>query len=152
MKHILFFVGVLSTISATSQITFQKTFGGTLGDGGSYVQQTSDGGYIIVGQTETFGAGSRDAYLVKVDAGGAIQWTKTFGGTAFDGCSSVQQTIEGGYIIAGLASGLGAGGQDVYLVKTDASGNLLWSKTYGGINDDVAVGGQQCIDSGYVMF
>jgi hypothetical protein len=128
-----------------------KTYGGTDYDYGHSVQQTSDGGYIIVGGTHSFGAGSGDVYLVKVDLSGDTTWTKNYGGTALDWGRLVQQTSDEGYIIAGTTESFGAGGYDVYLIKTDSLGDTLWSKTYGGGADDCGCEVQQTSDGGYII-
>jgi hypothetical protein len=86
------------------------------------VQQTADGGYIIAGATVSFGAGNSDVYLIKTNAAGETLWTRTFGDTASDWAYSVQQTADGGHIVAGNTGSFGAGGHDVYLIKTDADG------------------------------
>jgi uncharacterized delta-60 repeat protein len=132
-------------------VSFAKTFGGTNWDGASSVHQTSDGGYILAGYTLSFGAGSNDIFLIKTDANGNIIWAKTYGGTNDDGASSVQQTSDGGYIVAGFTSSFGAGLSDVFLVKTDANGNVIWAKTYGGTDYDLAYSVQQTSDGGYIV-
>ena len=87
------------------------------------VKQTSDGGYIVAGATDVYGASSDDALLIKTDSKGNKLWEKTFGGLEFDEAKSVQQTSDGGYIIAGDTGSYGAGSQDAWLIKTDANGN-----------------------------
>ena len=137
--------------AAGPPVQWQKTFGGSSNDKGYSVQQTADGGYIIAGYTSSFGAGYRDVYLIKTDPNGNSQWQKTFGGSASDEAYSVQQTADGGYIIAGETRSFGAGGLDVYLIKTDPNGNSQWQKTFGGANTDVGLSVQQTSDGGYII-
>jgi hypothetical protein len=129
---------------------WEKTFGGSSYDVGNSVQQTSDGGYVVVG-TQSYGAWSADVYFIKTDAGGNKVWEKTFGGTGDYGGTSVQQTSDGGYVIAGYTTPYGAEKMDVYLIKTDASGNKVWEKTFGGSNADKGTSVQQTSDGGYVI-
>jgi hypothetical protein len=130
---------------------FSKTFGGGSTDRGLSVQQTSDDGYIIAGYTNSYGAGLADAWLIKTDETGAKQWDKTFGGTEDDKCYSVQQTIDGGYILTGSTVSYGAGPVAAWLIKVDSSGNEQWNKTYGGVFDDWGKEVQQTTDNGYII-
>ncbi|TKJ41064.1 hypothetical protein CEE37_05200 [candidate division LCP-89 bacterium B3_LCP] len=140
----------VSSIAQPSAL-WSQTFGGSGTDGGFSVQQTSDGGYIIGGSTESSGAGGSDVYLIKTDASGSEQWTQTFGGSSGDYGESVQQTSDGGYIITGYTLSFGAGEIDVYLIKTDASGIEQWSQTFGGSGDVYGYSVQQTIDGGYII-
>jgi hypothetical protein len=136
---------------ANGVMQWNKTYGGVNDDYAFHVQQTNDGGYIFVGSTDSFGTGSSDFWLVKTDTDGAMQWSKTFGGIGSDRAFSVFQTSDGGYILAGETSSFGAGSLDFWLVKTDAVGIMLWSRTYGGANSDVARSAQKTSDGGYVI-
>jgi len=128
-----------------------RTYGGSGWDRGFSVQQTSDGGYIVVGATTSFGSGLYDVYLVKTDPNGDTLWTKTYGGANSDVGYSVQETTDGGYCIAGYTMSFGAGSSDVYLIKTDPNGNVLWTKTYGGTAPDFGHYVEQTSDGGYII-
>jgi len=130
---------------------WSKAYGGTGIEYGYDVKQTTDGGFIIAGYTTSFGSGGADIYLIKVGASGNLLWSKVLGGTYDDKAYSVAQISDGGFIIAGSTIGLGAGNADVCLVKTDGSGNILWSKAYGGASADVAYKVQQTAEGGFVI-
>ncbi|MFO7523978.1 MAG: T9SS type A sorting domain-containing protein [Ignavibacteriaceae bacterium] len=130
---------------------WNSAFGGTDADRGYSVQQSSDGGYILTGYTSSFGAGLTDMLLIKTDDAGNQIWMKTFGGTGRDYGYSVQQTMDGGFIIAGYTLSFGAGGDDVWIVKTDIDGNEQWNKTYGGSSSDIAYSVKETSDGGYII-
>ena len=136
---------------ATGVEQWSNTYGGSDDDHGYSVQQTSDGGYIITGYTESYGAGLDDVYLIKTDATGAEQWSNTYGSSGYEYGHSVQQTSDGGYIIAGYTTSYGAGYSDFYLIKTDAAGVEQWSNTYGGPELDKGQSVQQTSDGGYII-
>lgn len=130
MKKISSFVLCFTlAYTAHAQIAFQKTYGGELDDYGNSVRQSTDGGYIIVGSTESYGAGGSDVYLIKTDNTGDTLWTRTIGGADYEGGSSVQQTSDGGYIITGYAPDTSFGSV-VYLIKTNGNGSVLWEKGF----------------------
>jgi hypothetical protein len=128
----------LIKINNDGDTLWTKTYGGTLDDEGFSIQQSSDGGFIITGYTESFGLGLQDIYLVKTDPIGDTLWTRTFGGSNSDIGSYVYQAPDNGYIIVGYTDSYGSGGWDCYVVKTDSSGNLLWTRTFGGSGFDTA--------------
>jgi len=142
---------LLIKTDANGNIIWAKTYEGTDYDYVSSVQQTSDGGYILAGYTGSFGAGESDIFLIKTEAKGNIQWAKTYGEKGSERASSVRQTSDGGYILAGYTDSFGAGEGDIFLIKTDANGNIIWAKTYGGEFDDKAFSVQQTSDGGYIV-
>jgi len=146
----LFDVWLIKT-NAQGDILWSKTFGGYNHDEGFSVQQTSDGGYIITGSTSSFGNGLFDVWLIKTNEQGDLIWSKTFGGSGYDYGWSVQQTNDGGYIIAGYTESSGNGGKDIWVIKTNAQGDLIWNKTFGSGGDDIGYSVQQANDGGYIV-
>ena len=130
---------------------WDKTFGGNAFDNAYSVQQTIDGGYIIAGETRSFGVGNNDVWLIKTDEYGNEQWNKTYGGNEIDASFSVQQTNDGGFIVTGYTESYGISYGDVWLIKTDEYGNEQWNKTYGGTNSDGAKAVHQTTDYGYII-
>ena|GEM_PF-630471 len=130
---------------------WNKTFGGSESDQAKSVQQASDGGYIVAGYTNSFGAGRTDAWLIKTDSHGNKLWNKTFGGSGDDYAESVQQTSDGGYIVAGRTYSFGAGSGDAWLIKTDSAGNEEWNKTFGGSDYNYARDVKETSDGGYIL-
>jgi predicted secreted protein len=130
---------------------WDTTYGGDEDDYGYSVQQTSDGGFIIAGWTYSYGAGGADVYLIKADSAGNMEWDTTYGGIYTDIGPSVQQTSDGGFIIAGYTNSYGAGGKDVYLIKADSTGNMEWDTTYGGTVNDFGLPVQQTSDGGFIV-
>jgi hypothetical protein len=107
---------------STLRTEWERWYGGDRADYGFTVSETPDGGYIVAGYTKSIGDGDEDMTLLKTDASGGAEWMNTFGGADEDRGYSVGATRDGGYIVAGSTRSFGAGGYDVYLVKTDASG------------------------------
>jgi hypothetical protein len=130
---------------------WSKTYGGSRDDAANSIIETSDGGYAVCGLTRSFGAGSTDFWLVKIDVFGSVQWTKTYGGTEPEEATSVVQTNDGGYMLAGHTASFGTGSWDIWLVKTDAYGNVQWNKTYGGPDVEYAYCVAQTSDGGYIV-
>jgi hypothetical protein len=141
---------LVKTDSSGNQV-WSKTYGGTDDDRAFSVVQTGDGGYAIAGYTNSSGAGDYDFYLIKTDSSGNEVWSKTYGGTYWDGVESMVVTSDGGYALVGYARSFGAGRNDAWLVKTDSSGNELWNKTYGGTVNDYASSVVVARDGGYAL-
>ena len=121
MRHTTIILLVVTAL-CYGQSTWERTYGGSDLDRGRSVAQTTDGGYIVVGYTFSFGASYSDVYLVKTDSLGDTIWTHTCGGSSNEYGFSVTQTSDSGYIVAGYTESFGAGSRDVYLIKTDSLG------------------------------
>ena len=115
------------------------------------VEVTSDGGYICIGDTVTYGAGGADILLIKTDSWGTIEWAKTYGGTGTEYVNSFKKDGDGGYIFGGRTDSFGEGSADFILIKTDSSGNITWASTYGRAVFDHLYCFQQTSDGGYVL-
>ncbi len=141
---------LLKIDSAGNQI-YSRTFGTTSTEYGYDIVETSDGGLVLVGCSNSFGTGDKDIYLIKTDSDGYLLWSKNIGGTGDDDGYSIRQTSDNGFIICGTTNSSGAGYTDLYLVKTDANGNVLWSKTYGGSGGEAGAAVRQTADGGFIM-
>jgi len=128
-----------------------RTYGGSGFDSLSSVIQTSDGGYALAGQTESFGSGSSDVWLVKTDRFGNEEFNVTFGGAGRDSLLSMVQTSGGGYALAGETESFGSGDDDAWLIKTDENGDEEFNETYGGPNGETALSVIQTSDGGYAL-
>ena len=152
--------GLLSTddnawlikINSKGKKEWSKTFGGEKGDRAKYVQQTQDGGYIIVGETSSYGNGQSDIWLIKTDANGKQKWDKTFGNMGGESAESVEQTPDGGYIIIGYGN-IYEDNQvksGPWFIKTDANGNKQWDKRFLFTSYPGIVHIDQTSDNGYI--
>ncbi len=136
---------------ANGKQQWNRTFGGAKTNEAFSIRQTSDKGYIFAGYTRSYGAGESDVWLVKIDTNGNEQWNRTFGGAQSDTANSIQQTSDGGYIVAGDTQSYGAGDTNAWIIKTDANGNQQWNKTFGGAKTDRAYYFKETSDGGYIL-
>jgi hypothetical protein len=142
-------------LNKKGEILWRKKYGGDKNDLVYSVQKTTDNGYIIGGQTDSFGAGEDDLYLAKIDSEGNMQWNKTYGGEGEESAylkNQVQNTIDGGYVVVGMTSGsFGGIGRDIYLVRTKETGDILWTRTYDYSSNDIGTSIQQTQDGGFII-
>lgn len=148
--------GLLSSCTSVdpddgSTASFIKAIGGENDEDASAVEQTTDGGYIICGTTQSEGFGKRDLYLVKTDATGRQEWAKTYGGAENDEGRSVRQTTDGGFIVAGFTASDAIGSNDIYLLRLDGEGDTLWTRRLGGSNDDRGFVVRQARDGSFLL-
>jgi len=131
--------------------TWFRHYGGTSDDYGKSIQQTSDGGYIVAGETESFTYGNADFAIYKLNSSGNKVWFKHYGGSDWEEAFSIQQTSDGGYIVAGYTGSYTYGYDDFAIYKLNSSGNKTWFKHYGGTDFDSARSIQQTSDGGYIV-
>ncbi|MGC8928883.1 MAG: hypothetical protein ACP5QK_13310, partial [Myxococcota bacterium] len=138
-------------LRADGEIEWQKSYGWGIYSDSSFIQQTSDDGFIITTTTGIYGAGNDDILTLKVDINGRKVWGKTYGGHAADKASSIQLTRDGGYILTGNTYSFGVGDLDIWILKLRGDGSIEWQKTYGGSDWDYASAIQQTRDGGYIL-
>jgi hypothetical protein len=136
---------LLVKTDSSGNLKWYKTYGGIGNEAGYSLIEASDGGYGIVGLSDGFGSGNNDIYFVKTDSNGSLQWSKTYGGINDEAAFDVQQTSDGGYLLAGFTNSFGAGSYDQYILKTNSNGIVQWSKTFGGTSYDYIRYCQNCI-------
>jgi predicted secreted protein len=141
----------LVKVDSAGNHEWNQTYGGPNADILFSLVATSDGGYVLAGRTRSFGAGATDAWLVKIDASGNMEWNQTYGGPRVDVAHAVIPTTDGGYALAGYTTSFGADGQDLWLVKTDSSGSLEWRKQHGGVGDEDSRSIIETGDGGYAL-
>ena len=128
-------------------IKINNTYGGSNSEAGLSIIQTSDNGYVIAGDTLSYGAGEEDIWLIKTDCCGAMEWNRTFGGAHDDWCNSMCQASDGGYVIVGATQSIIGGETFGWLIKTDKFGNKEWNKTFSGSGSSIAL----TSDGGYII-
>jgi hypothetical protein len=136
---------------SVGNMQWNKTYGGVGDDEAYSLIQTSDDGYALAGYTGSTSVGVNSFWLVKTNSIGDLQWSQTYGSTGDSEAYSLVQTSDGGYALGGFTDAVGAGGYDVWLVKTDSAGGVQWSQTYGGPSDDFAYSLIKTSDGGYAL-
>ena len=131
--------------------TWVSVYGGDQYDRGKGIAQTFDKGYIVCASSSSYGAGTTDFYLLKIDSAGKYQWQNTFGGLNIENAFCVKQTLDSGFVICGYTNSFGNGGYDAYLVKTDPQGNLQWERSYGTGDWDFTYWVEQTNDDGFIL-
>ena len=135
----------LMKVNADGTVAWAKSYGDTADNRANSVQQTPDGGFIVVGYTDYFYAGGLDLWIFKLNSDGSIAWQKVYGGGGDDVGESIQPTSDGGYIVTGWD------GRDLWVLKLDTNGNSIWAKTYVSTGYGGGVSIQQTLDGGYVV-
>lgn len=141
-----------SFISAAESWIF--AFGGPKPDNAYSVKQTQDGGYVIAGSTQSFGAGGMDIWVLKLDSANKLEWQKTYGGKKSDEAYAIQQTHDGGYVVAGVTQSFGVGHSDIWVLRLNSYGNMIWQNTYGTKNTEIGEGDRsihETDDGGFIL-
>lgn len=153
----------VTKLSSTGVLEWQKSYGGPEDDMASDIDFTADGGYVVAGYTAsssgdvTQNQGGGDAWVIKLDGSGNLDWQKSLGGSAYDAAVSVKHSASGGYVIAGVTQStdgnvsLNHGGEDVWVVRLSATGDIVWEKTFGGSNTDSGYSVELTSDGGYIV-
>ncbi len=137
--------------STASCLSWIKAYGGTADDAGSSVCSTYDGGYIVSGKTYSFGALANDMWFLKLDAYGSIVWEERIDGNSEDIPEEIIPTSDGGYIAMGYTFSQGVGGYDIWILKLNSSGSIIWQKTIGSSSDDVGYDMENTADGGFII-
>lgn len=136
---------------SSGAVTWARALGGSSSETANAAVQTSDGGYVIAGSTNSFGQGSSDVYVVKLNSGGGLEWTRTFGGSSFDVASGLREARDGGLLIGAYTRSFGAGSNDFLLLKLNASGGLVFARTYGSTGADTGYRLDEAADSSIIF-
>jgi hypothetical protein len=163
MKYLLLLLFPVWGFAQTPSIEWQKSVGGSGNDYANSITQTSDGGYVVAGYTNSVDGdvvgnhGGDDVWVVKLSSSGVVEWSKALGGTGNEVATYVIQSADGGYVIAGSSTSNDGdisgnhGHEDAWVAKLDNTGNLQWQKSFGGNNTDAATAIQQLADGGYIV-
>ena len=152
-------------LTTSGEIVWQKCFGGSNFDSAVSIQNTTDGGYVFIGNSSsnngdvsgTHSTTTTDYWVAKISAIGVLQWQKALGGTSDEVATCIRQTSDGGYIISGRTASTNGdvtgfhGWNDYWIVKINSTGTLVWQKTFGGTQEEVAWDVIQTADGGYIV-
>lgn len=156
MNGLKMFAGAGLTLAAgvtlaQPEVEWERTYGGEGSDYCTSLIQTADGGFAMAGYTRSFGAGNADFWLVRTNSDGDSLWSRTYGGNSDDICSSIIQTPDEGFTLAGYTQSFGAGGMDFWLVRTNSDGDSLWSRTFGGERSDICHSMSRTAENGFAL-
>lgn len=140
-------------LDANGDSLWTKNVGGGSFEIGNSIQQTADGGFVIAGQSYSYGAENGDYILYKLDANGNVQWYRNYDMPGLQECHYVQPTTDGGYVLVGDADSIpnNLGQTDIWVIKTNATGDTLWTKPLGGSKKDGGKTVEQTSDGGYIV-
>ena len=138
-------------LDSNGGVEWEMAYGGGGNDYCRSIRRAKDGGYIVAGQTNSFGAGNGDFWVLKLNSNGGVEWEKAYGGSGKENASFIRQTSDEGFIVTGYTDSFGAGNGDIWVLKLNSDGTVAWQKTYGGSGTDSASSIQQAKNGGYVV-
>jgi len=152
-------------LNSSGETVWKKTYGGSSDEWGYSITTTTDGGYVLTGQTSSndgdfigMNKGDIDIFVIKLNSNGEIVWKKTYGGSGIEEGNSITTTTDGGYVLTGWTtsndgdfSGMYKGSDDIFVIKLNSSGETVWKKTFGGNSSDRGLSITSTIDGGYVL-
>jgi hypothetical protein len=138
-------------LDSFGNIVWEKTYGGDRPDTAYSVDLTADGGYIVAGETWSFGSGNNDFWIIKLDSEGNLIRSNTYGGEKHEMAKCIQRTADNGFIVAGYTNSFGSGNNDCWLLRLDSDCNLKWARLFGGSNYDSANSVYQTGDGNFIV-
>jgi hypothetical protein len=141
----------LAKYTLAGDVVWIKSYGGPGGQDGWRLTESPDGGYVVAGNTIENANGPIDIFIFKTDADGNLVWSYNYGGAGEEYTLGVCRATDGGYIVCGSSTSFGAGDEDAYLLKIDENGTQQWSRNYGGLLQDEAMGIVPAGDGGYAL-
>lgn len=142
---------LLMKTDSVGTLLWMKNYGGSNWDLAHSLVETPDSGFIVTGETYSYGNGNNDAFVLRTDKNGDSLWMKTYGGQNSDNAYDISACNDGSFILTGSTRSFGKGGYDIYLLKIDTSGDTLWTRTYGDTLDDKAFAGIETSDNGIAV-
>jgi uncharacterized delta-60 repeat protein len=138
-------------LDEAGHVLWDHTYGGAEGDHAHSIVALADGGFAVAGYTQSKGAGGQDMWVLRLDEAGNVLWDHTYGGSETDRADSIVALADGGLAVAGMTKSKGAGKRDMWVLRLDEAGNVLWDHTYGGANEDRATSIVALADGGFAV-
>jgi len=138
-------------LDEAGNVVWDHTYGGVEGDWAGSIVALADGGFAVAGNTHSKGAGDKDMWVLRLDEAGNVVWDRTFGGVGWDYASEIVALADGGFALAGHTSSKGAGDGDMWVLRLDEAGNVVWDRTYGGARRDIASSIVALVDGGLAV-
>lgn len=140
----------ITKLNGSGEVVWSNLYGGAGNDQAVSIEKTSDGSFIISGTTSSF-SGSFDPFTIKINQAGVVEWSRYYRFWNEDYCNALVQTGDGGYILTGYTNSFQIGGYDIYAIKLDQSGSIMWARAYGGTQNDYGNSIRSTPEGGYII-